>query len=217
VISARLGPPGDILLVAPVRGLEREAGQAVVAIDGFAPTALGVGLSPEDLQSLTEYFVRADAEPIVPLTTNETSEVRGLVRFGEVRVPNPSMVEALRYAHDRGIPIHPLDASDERYASLFTDHIGYFELVRRTVKERRVARNPPTPSSPDEFALAWDRQVAGGAGSRRFAEARDRFLAEAVGRLAAEQARLAVLVDRERFASVRTLVGGPDGADGPGR
>ncbi len=203
MISARVGPPGDLLVLGPVRGLSSEAAQVVAELDAFRPETIGVGLSPEELRSLSEYFVVHDAEPIVPLTTNETSEVRGLVRFGEVRVPNPSIVETLRYAAARGLPVEPLDPSDETYAALFTEHIGYLELVRRTVRERRVARNPPAPSTPDEFALAWDAEIGHGRGSRRFAGARDDELAAAARRLAAEHRRVAVLVDRERFPSVQ--------------
>jgi hypothetical protein len=208
VISARVGPTGDLLVLGPVRGLTSEAAKLLGELDAFRPAAIGVGLSPEELRSLSEYFVAHDAEPIVPLTANETSEVRGLVRFGEVRVPNPSIVETLRYAAERGIPVEPLDPSDETYAALFTEHIGYLELVRRTVRERRVARNPPAPATPDEFALAWDAEIAHGRGSRRFAGARDDELAAAARRLADARGRVAVVVDRERFESVRPRLAG---------
>lgn len=209
MITARLGPPGEIFLVAPVRGLVNEAIAALAAIDAFAPAAIGLGLSADELRGLVDYFVRSDGDPIVPLTPNESSEVRGLVRFGEVRVPNPALVETLRFAESRGLPAEGLDPSDERSASMFTENIGYFELVRRTVRERRVARSPPTPSTPDEFALAWDREVSHGKGSRDFAQARDRHLARAARRLASDAGRIALVVDRERFDNVRSLLADP--------
>jgi hypothetical protein len=169
---------------------------------------MGLGLSEGEMRGLNEYFVTSEAEPVVPLTTNETSEVRGLCRFGEVRVPNPTFVELLAWAQGRGVPVAALDPSDDRTASLFTEHIGYVELVRRTVKERAVSRKPPTPSTPDEYALAWDRQVAGGRGSRGFALARDRDLVRGAQRLGTGRSRIAVVVDRERFDLVRELLSG---------
>jgi len=205
VISARLGNAPSILLLAPVRGLTSEVAWVLSSLDQFAPARVGLGLSGDELRSLHDYFVASDAEPVVPLTANETSEVRGLVRFGEVRVPNPSFVEVLRWARSRGVPVEPLDPDDEHTASLFAQHIGYFELVRRTVRERRVARSPPTPSTPDEYALAWDAQIASGRGSRGFAGARDQFLVDRLPSLAADRPPLAVVVDRERFDSVREL------------
>jgi hypothetical protein len=175
-------------------------------LDAFSPTRVGFGLSGSELQSLRDYFVDSEAEPVVPLTDNERSEVRGLVRFGEVRVPNPSFVEVLRWAVRRGVAPAALDPDDEQTAALFAQHIGYLELVRRTVRERRVSRSPPAPSSPDEFALQWDRQVASGRGSRNFAAARDIYLVRQVPALTADRQPLAIVVDRERFESVQAML-----------
>lgn len=206
--SETLRSTSDVLLLAPVRGLLAEVPALLGQLAAFAPDAVGAGLSAEELVSLQQYFVRSDAEPVVPLTTNEVNEVRGLSRFGEVRVPNPTYVELLRWADGRGMPVEPLDPSEDRTARLFTEHIGYVELVRRTVKERSVGRRPPTPSTPDEFALAWDREVAGGRGSRDFARARDRHLVRRAQRLGTGKGRIAVVVDRERFDVVRALFAG---------
>ncbi|MGA9839239.1 MAG: hypothetical protein WBF81_00195 [Thermoplasmata archaeon] len=208
MISERVRSVSDVLLLAPVRGLVAEVPLLLEALVSYAPEAVGAGLSADEMLGLTNYFVTADAEPVVPLTTTETSEVRGLSRFGEVRVPNPTFVELLRWARGREIPVDALDPSDDRTASLFTEHIGYVELVRRTVKERAVSRKPPTPATPDEYALAWDREVAGGRGSREFAKARDRHLVRGVQRLGAGRSRVAVVVDRERFEMVRALLTG---------
>ena len=208
MISERIRSVSDLLLLAPVRGLAAEVPPVLNALESFAPEAVGIGLSGTEMQGLNEYFVVSEAEPVVPLTTAEASEVRGLSRFGEVRVPNPTFVELLGWAQGRGIPVEALDPSDDHTASLFTEHIGYVELVRRTVKERAVSRNPPAPSTPDEYALQWDRAVAGGRGSRDFARARDRHLAHGAQRLGAGRSRVAVVVDRERFESVRALLAG---------
>lgn len=206
MISAEVPRGGPVLLVAPVRGVSAEAELTIGALEAFAPQAVGLGLSAEEMRGLTDYFVLSEAEPIVPLTAVETSEVRGLVRFGEVRVPNPSFVRVLAWGRARPVPVEALDPSDERSASLFAEHIGYVELVRRTVREHRVSRSPPSPSTPDEYALAWEREVAPGRGSREFARARDRHLVREVERLARERSRVAVVVDRERFEPVRALL-----------
>lgn len=212
MISERVEAAGPaLLLLAPVRGLTSEVPKLLGALEGHAPEAVGLGLSGEEMQGLIDYFVLADAEPVVPLSSMEMSEVRGLSRFGEVRVPNPSFVEVLRWGHARSVPIEALDPDDERSASLFAEHIGYVELVRRTVREHRISRSPPTPSSADEFAVRWDREVSAGRGSREFARARDRHLARAVHRLGYGRSRTAVVVDRERFEDVREILkeGGP--------
>ena len=206
MITTRFPNAPGLLLLAPVRGLVTEVPRLLAELEAFGPAQVGLGLSPGELAGLHDYFVVAEAEPVVPLTGNETSEVRGLVRFGEVRVPNPSFVELLRWAAERGVSTVALDPDDEQTGTLFARHIGYVELVRRTVRERRVSRSPPTPSSPDEFALEWDREVARGRGSRDFAEARDGYLARQVPALAQARPPFALVVDRERFESVRAQV-----------
>jgi hypothetical protein len=206
VISARIPPDGSVLLLAPVRGLSAEVAPTIDAIGQYGPDLVGLGLSAEEMRGLVEYFVVAEAEPVVPLSPTETSEVRGLSRFGEVRVPNPTFVEVLRWGRARSVPVESLDPTDEESAHLFAEHIGYVELVRRTVRERRVSRHPPAPSSPDEFALQWDHQVASGRGSRGLAGARDRYLVREVARLKVGRVRTAVVVDRERFDEVRSFL-----------
>jgi hypothetical protein len=146
---------------------------------------------------------------VVPLTVNEAGEVRGLVRFGVVRVPNPTFVDLLGWADQRALPVEPLDPGEDVSADLFSEHIGYVELVRRTVRERSAGRRPPTTSTADEFALAWDREVAGGRGSRAFARSRDEHLVQGAVRLSQERGRVAVVVDRERFPTVRELFRSP--------
>lgn len=206
MITARLRAGSDVLLAAPVRGLVAEVGALVAALDAFDPAAIGLGISEEELRGLVDYFVVADGEPVVPLTGPEFQEVRGLVRFGEVRVPNPSFVEALRWGQQRGVPVAALDPTEEGAAELFAEHIGYLELVRRTVRERRAGRDPPTPSTPDAYALEWEARIAHGRGSRALARARDAHLAQETRALSAGRSRLAVVVDRERFDGVKAVL-----------
>lgn len=208
MIETTVGEAPSVLVLGPVRGLVDDAARVAEALTGFAPEALGVAVSPEELRSLVAYFGDAAVEPAVPLSPSEVAEVRGLVRFGEVTVPNPSVLAAVRFARERDAPVAALDPSDEGAAEMFTDHIGYFELVRRTVRENRLGRSPPSPSTADEFALAWDRELAGGRGSRRYAEARNAHVAQEARKLGTGRRRLAVVVDRERFDGVRAALAG---------
>lgn len=206
MISAPVRGLPSLLLVGAVRGLLSEAVELPPAFDAFAPEAVGLAVSHEELRSLVEYFGDVDAEPVVPLSSTEVNEIRGLVRFGEVAVPNPSVVAAMRWGRVRGVPVVPLDPSDESSAALFAENIGYFELVRRTVAENRLGRSPPEPATPDAFALAWDGKVGRGRGSRRLAAARDAHVAAETRRLLDGRARVAVLVDRERYDGVRAAL-----------
>jgi len=211
VISSSVDLGASTLLLGPVRGLLADAKAVGQALEGFRPEAVGAGVAPEELRGLVEYFVASPAEPVVPLAPAELSEVRGLCRFGEVRVPNPAFLAALDWGAAHSAPVLALDPSEEETAALFTQHIGYFELVRRTVREHRLGRSPPTSSSADAFALSWDGSVGGGRGSRRFTAARDDHFARGARRLGTEHRSLALVVDRERYESVRARLGAGPG------
>ena len=217
MISATIDLGASALLLGPVRGLTADAVAVRGALDGFGPGVVGAGVAPEELAGLVEYFGDVPAEPVVPLAATELSEVRGLTRFGEVQVPNPAFLAALAWGRAAGVAVVALDPGEEESASLFTEHIGYVELVRRTVREHRLGRSPPTPSSADEFALQWETSIGGGRGSRRFAGARDDHLAREALRIAEGRQRLAVVVDRERFESVRERLAAPAAARPRGR
>lgn len=207
MISSTVGDAPTLLLVGVVRGLVAEVEPLLAEVERFAPKALGLGISEEELAGLKEHFVGRDSEPLVPLSGTELSEARGLSRFGEVRVPSPTSLALLEWARATALPVAALDPSDDRYAELFTDHISYLELVRRTLRERRLTKSAPTASSAEEFAARWHESIAGGRGSRSFDRARAASLAEAVRRLAGDHARIAVVVDRERYETVRDALG----------
>ena len=199
------------LVLAPVRGLLGEVAPLLARLDAFAPDAIAVGLSPDEARSLKEHFVGRSCEPLVPLAPTEVAELRALARFGDVAVPNPTYPAVLAWGAARGVPVAAVDPSDDAYAMMFTDHIGYTELVRRTLRERKLTRSPPDAGSADEFALTWGRTLAKTRGSARLAAARDAVLAEGARALGAQYRRIAVVVERERFPSVVAALegGGP--------
>jgi len=210
VIERTVGPRGELLLLGPVRGVATEVAPLLARLAEFVPDSIGLGISPDELAGLVEHFVERPAEPLVSLTATETAEVRGLGRYGEVRVPNPSLVGVLAWARSHGTPVAGLDPSDASYADMFAEHISYFELVRRTLRERRLTRDPPTPATPDEFAEHWHRTISHGRGSKKFDRARDAEFLDGARALQAGARRVALVVDRERFEGVlRGLAGVP--------
>jgi hypothetical protein len=169
-----------------------------VALEEFRPDAIGLGMSVEDTRSLTEHFVNTPSEPLVPLLDSESVEIRELSRYGEVGVPHPAFLAVLEWARWGGIEVEPVDPTEERYAEMFGDAIGYWELVRRTLRERRLLRAPPAAEGADAFVLAWDERLNHGAGSRRLQEGREGIVARALLTLSSRRSRVAAVIDRER-------------------
>ena len=202
MIHRVVGLNGECLVVGAVRGVATEVPPLIARLTEFAPASVGLGISPDELDGLVEHFVERPAEPLVTLTRSEAAEVRGLGRFGEVRVPNPSTVGVLAWARSRGTPVAGLDPNDATYADLFAEHISYFELVRRTLRERRLVRDPPSAASPDDYAQLWHRSMSRGRGSRSFDRARDAEFLDAARAMATRAGRVALVVDRERYDGV---------------
>lgn len=209
MIDASFHSDGEYLVLGAVRGVVQDVEPLVAKVEAFAPRAVGLGLSFEEMTGLNDHFVHRAYEPLVPLTRTETAELHGLGRLAEVRVPHPAFVRVLEWARDRSVPVEALDPSDEGYTTLFTENIGYLELVRRTLNERKLTRRPPDASTPDDYALQWERGIAAGRGSRRFLAAREATIVAGARRLAARDGRVAVVVDRERFDGVASRLQAP--------
>ena len=204
MIEAPLGPDGRGRLLGVVRGLASETEAVRRALETIGPSTIGVSLSEEELASVREHFVGVDAEPLVPLMGTESTEVRGLARYGEVRLPHPGIVSALEWARLRSIPVAPLDVTDDEFAELFAENVGYLELLRRTLRERRLRDDPPEAPNADAFALAWEAEMRSSKGSAQMGAARDAAIAERVRRLVVSSGGpVAALVDRERFPGVQ--------------
>ena len=204
VITERLPGRPTVLLIGAVRGLAEEVRPVQSELDAFDPAAVAVSLSPEEAEALTQYFVGTPTEPVVPLSSSEASHAVGLARIADVQVPAPALLSAVDWATSRGRPVVGADPPEDAYAEMFAAHIGYFELVRRTLRERSLVKRPPEVESPEEYALAWDRTMQPGSGSERLAHARDDYAAERIRRLGNAHSTVAFVVDRERFDSFRS-------------
>ncbi|MGA7923963.1 MAG: hypothetical protein WCA77_08315 [Thermoplasmata archaeon] len=202
-------PDRSVRVLGVVRGVVRERFEVQRALGLFRPQVVGIGVSAEDLEGFHDQFVGTPTEPMVPLFQTESIEVREMARFEEVQVPNPGIVEALVWGTQNGVPVESLDPSDAEYGDLFTQHISYVELVRRTLRERKLNKSPPKATSAEDLVMAWDAQLKGRRGSSRLAEAREALESEGIRRLRARFGRVAAIVDRERFDGVvRGVTGG---------
>ena len=211
MIAERLPGRPTVLLVGSVRGLADEVGPVQEQLVAFDPGVVAVSLSPEEAETLAQYFVGTPTEPVVLLSASEASHAVGLARIAGVQVPAPALLGAVDWATRAGRPVVGVDPPEDTYAEMFAAHIGYFELVRRTLRERQLVKRPPDVETPDEYALAWDRTMQPGAGSERLAQARDEFAADQVRGLGRTHPKVALVVDRERFDSFRRAFasGGP--------
>ena len=96
---------GSKVYVLPViKGLVSEGEKVRAAILETRPEAVGVSISREELEGLRSY----QGEEI-GLSALEEAYKAGLEEFGEVQLPPPCYLEALRACEELGIPLIPLD------------------------------------------------------------------------------------------------------------
>jgi hypothetical protein len=206
IVGRRPGPP-EILIAGVVRAFVPDTEPLLRALADFRPEALGIGLGPEELEAYSEHFVDTRAEPLAPLLPTEQAEVLGIARFGDVELPHLPFLAAISWARHASVPVLPTDLTEEEYADLFSKHIGYLELLHRTLAERRLARKGPPASTADEFVLRWADSVGAGRRSREFEAERTAAILATVRELGSRHRRFAVVVDRERYPAVLAGLG----------
>ena len=207
MIRATVRGVNGLVLFGVIRGLTSEVAPLLAGLQETRPGAVAVAVPPEELAGIAQYFVGTPVEPLVPLSEMESAEASGLARYGEVRVPPPALPALISWGRSREVPVVGVDPPDDEYAGLFTQHIRYVDLVRRTVSERRIVRAPPEAPTPEEFVLARERAIARGRGSERLARAREERVARATRTLLQAHPRVALVVDRERMDGVRAAFG----------
>src|SRR3990170_1805293 len=188
-----------------VRGLVREAERVRFAIEEAAPEAVAMTVGREDLDGLAAY----DGAEAEPANWEEEMYVAGLRQWGEVRKPPPCFVEAVRAARERGIAIRALDFNDEDYTEAFTATIGTLDLLWHTRLEKKAREHGFTATTPEEFVLEFDTLVNDPEAYLRLEQARERHIAKRIAKLAGKHRSLLALVEYERAAGVRVLLGAP--------
>jgi hypothetical protein len=83
---------------------------------------------------------------------------RKLAAFGDVELPPPAFVEAVRLADRSDVPVESIDLTDDEYTLVFVDHVSYWQLVRHSRKVRNMRRRLRA-SNPRDLMEQWDRRL----------------------------------------------------------
>lgn len=196
-------PGGEVLLLSTVQGLASEAARVREAFARAEPQAVALGLSPEAVAALLRYEPDPEADPFEDLGDHEYVFAYKLKEYGEVGLPPPDVMEAVRLARESGVPLHGVDLTEERYEDAFTANVNWWGLLRYGRVQRKLARKPPHAPDARAFSLAWDARVRRVKGLARIEALREETIA-AGARALAKQAggRVLLLVDAPREAGV---------------
>jgi pheromone shutdown protein TraB len=196
----------DFHILGTVTGLVSEAHRVAAVFQDLAPDCLAVGIPANELTGLRTFMVDGpDAQEPEEEDVEEGYSV-ALSRFGDVGVPPPDLMEAVRLAVDGGLDVFPLDLDDETYADAFTQEVSGIQLIRYSLKLRRLARKPPKATSAGEFALKWDGDVRRLKGFARLELRRERKMAESLRAIPADYTRILAVIELPRLAGVSTIL-----------
>ena len=194
---------GHVLVLSTVQGLVSERARVLEAIDEFHPDVLAIGLSPESVAALLRYEPDPEVDPFDDLPDHDLVYSTKLSEFGDVVLPAPDLVAAIRWARDAGVPFFGVDLPEEQYEELFTREVSTLGFLRYGRIQRRLAKRPPKARDARSFHLAWDATIRKVKGIARVEAARESAIAEQAAGLARDKAAaVLLLVEAAREAGV---------------
>jgi hypothetical protein len=125
---------------------------------------------------------------------------RKLATFGDVELPPPSFMAAVRAADRDRLPISPIDLNDDEYTQVFVDHVTYWQLVKHSRKVRSMRRYKAR--SPTDLAHEWDRRIRSIKGFEVLERERERKMAIELADHLREHDRVLVVIDAMRVQGV---------------
>jgi len=189
-----------VFVLETVKGLESEAEKVGKAFREAKPEVVALPISPEELDGLKQLVDGVECD--IGLTNYEEIFARKLAAYGEVRVPPPSYEEAVRLAGEEGVELAALDMDEKIFTDLYVENVTGLELVRYTMRLKRMRKKKFDDLTASEFSKAWDRSMNKTKGFREVERAREEYMARSIRQLARGGKKLLAIVDVERGEGV---------------
>lgn len=194
---------GEVVVLASVHGLVAERERVLASLEAEAPAVVAVGLSAESVAALLRYEPQPDEDPFEDIPDHDLMYSVKLAEFGEVALPPPDLLAAVRWSKERGVTCYGVDFAEEAYEELFTKSVSAWGFLRYGRIQKRLARKPPQAEDARTFSLAWDARIRKVKGIARVEAERERHMAALAERLARDAGgRVLLLVDVPREPGV---------------
>lgn len=190
-------------LLGTIQGLASEASLVRDAAPRLAPRVVALGVGPEDVRTLRTLADRSAAEDEFDTSAYEDQLLDRLRQFGDVRLPPPDLVEAVRVADQRNVPLEAIDLDDAAYADLYTEEVGLLQLWSNNRRIRKAAALDLPTADAATFILAWDREFTRAKGYRRIEEVREESMARRLRELARTKGEVFAIVPLARLAGIQ--------------
>jgi hypothetical protein len=193
---------GSLVRVLPViKGLVSEGDKVRAAILERRPSAVAISISKEELEGLRTY--RGEE---IELSELEEAYRAGLQEFGEVQLPPPCYLEAVKLCTELIIPLIPIDMNEELFSDRYCELIGGMELVKESFFAHRLAKKRFNLENVETFVLDYDRKVNGGRGIQSLNAEREDHMVSALKDLAPHHHDVLCVVELERSVRFVELI-----------
>ncbi|KAA8922736.1 MAG: hypothetical protein F6Q11_03615 [Thermoplasma sp.] len=146
----------DITLFGGIKGLVRDGDDLRNELNQDHPDAIYIVLSREQIDGLSA-FLKDPFE--LSMSDYEISYGLHLSVYGEVMTPPPIYIEAVKYAEENGKELKPLDVPEKEYSDFYVKNVKIFDLLRNSLRKRRVTRMEFGDTSPEDFVRRWEETM----------------------------------------------------------
>jgi len=186
-----------LFILGTLKGLKSEAEKVRDVLETLKPKAVGIYIPKEEVEGLAEVVAGNIKE--MSLSDLEECYAYNLSNFGEVQVPPPCIVETYRWTQNNDVPLLALDMSDLEYSNAFTECISTLELMRHSMRIKKIKKKDFKSSDAQTFVMEWDGEVNKIKGYRKLEGRRNKKMADNIMRMSRKFQRSLAIVEYERF------------------
>ncbi len=139
-----------------VKGLVRDGDELKKELLEKRPEVVLITISPEQVEGMKD-FIEDPFE--VEMSDYEILYGINLANYGEVMTPSPVYIEATRYCKENNIEMIGLDMEEGEYQILYSKYVKTTDLLRHSLRKKKVSRFQFKQETPEEFVEAWNKMV----------------------------------------------------------
>jgi len=197
-----------IYLLGLIKGLTSERKTVRSAFKKFKPDAIALYVSEAEVLGLQSVLDGKTKK--VPLSRYEEIYARKLAfyaqknpdKYGEVQVPPPCLLEGLELGLKHKLPVVALDMDERIYSNTFVQNVSTISLVRHSMRFKKLSKKKFEVETPEDFTLAWDRELTKLRGFQNLETARELHMAKRLLELKDKFKCILALVEFERVDGI---------------
>ena len=120
-----------------------------------------------------------------------------LAAFGEVELPPPAFVEAVRKADGNKVKVLYIDLTEDEYTEVFIDQVTYWQLVSQSRKIKSMRKRLKS-NTPNEMAEEWDARLRSIKGLDAVEKEREKKMAISLLEQLDQHSRVMAVIDHVR-------------------